>query len=263
MSNSTVVRTPYVPYGEGVYRRELRARLQPGLAVGELIDDFHHFRAFVSHEAGVITGVRAEAPRHPWTTCPDSAARFEDLVGRPLVPTMREAASLTQPKLHCTHLLDAACLAVARAGREKGDVTYRVAVPDRQHGRMSPTLHRDGEALLAWTLDGFEVVTPEPYAGRSVLAGFADWATGAFDLDHLEAVLILQRACVIAGGRGIDIEAVPRADRGDPAPHGACHSYQPGISKQAHRMVGSVRNLTHVTDLEAASLAPHEASDPD
>lgn len=253
-------RTPYSPVGTAVYRRELRARLSPGLAMGELIDDFHHFRAFVHHEGGRITDVRAETPRYPWTTCPGAGLVLRELVGAPLARSMRGPAAHTSARLQCTHLFDAACLAIARAGRAAGDVHYRIAIPDRVQGYRRATLERDGEPLLAWNLRGLRVEEPEPFAGRSIRKGFADWAESSFDEDHAEAILILQRAGVISLGREIDIEAVPRADLGKEIPMGACHTYQPGVASLGMRVLGSVRNLSDEPDIEAASLAPARLS---
>jgi hypothetical protein len=256
----TQQRTPYAPYGSATYRRELRARLSPGLAVGELIDDFHHFRAFVHHDGERITDIRAETPRYPWTTCPAAGEVLRELVGAPLCDSVRGPAAHTPARSQCTHLFDAACIAIARAGRAAGDVTYRVAFPDRVEGRSTATFERDGAPLLEWTLRGFEIESPEPYAGRSILRGFADWVADSFDPEHAEALWLFQRACVIAGGRQIDIEAVARADLGRHVPMGVCHTYQPGRADQAFRMLGSVRNLSDEPDLEAASLLPARRS---
>ena len=252
----TPQRTPYAPYGSAVFRRELRARLSPGLAVGELIDDFHHFRAFVHHDGKRITDIRAETPRYPWTTCPAAGEVLRGLVGAPLSDNVRGPAAHTRARSQCTHLFDAACLAIARAGRDVGDVTYRVAFPDRKDGRSTAAFARNGEPLLEWKLRGFEIEDPAPFAGRSILRGFADWVAETFDPEQAEAIYLFQRACVIAGGREIDIEAVSRADLGAHVPMGVCHSYQPENASQAFRMAGTVRNLSDEADLEAASLSP-------
>ena len=252
----TSQRTEYPDYGTAIYRRELRVRLSPGLALGELIDDFHHFRAAVKHTGGQITDVQAETPRYPWTTCPGAAEPLRELVGTPLSPRMRGPAEHTRARSQCTHLFDAACIAIARAGRAAGDVTYRIAIPDRVEGRTRATLERDGVLRLDWTLMGYNIESPAPFAGRSVLRGFAGWVEDTFDAEQAEAILILQRASVISLGREIDIEAISRADLGKKIPMGACYTYQPGRAEQGFRMVGSARNLTHESDIEGASLTP-------
>ena len=53
----------------------------------------------------------------------------------------------------------------------------------------------------------------------------------------------------------MDLEGVPRAALVQPNPMGKCHTYQPDTVEKGDRVVGSIRNLTHETDILAASLA--------
>ena len=113
-------RTPYQPYGSGVYRRQLTARrLDDAHVEGELIDDFHHFRARIQHDDLRVRAIEGEAPRHPWATCPGAIAALQGLVGMPLAGagSMRATARHTDKREHCTHLLDAASIAVAITAR--------------------------------------------------------------------------------------------------------------------------------------------------
>jgi hypothetical protein len=247
--------TPYQPYGSAIYRRELSVRLGPGRAIGELIDDFHHFRASIEHDGARVTAVTGEALRHPWATCAGSVVPLGRLVGMPLDPAARAAARFTSSHLQCTHLFDAASYAIARAARGAGDVVYSIAVPDRVAGRTCARLLRDRRPLLEWKLRGLEIESPKPYAGRSIGAGLADWAEGELDVETASAVLALQRACVISGGRALDLERFARADQLPSHPMGRCHTYQLGTVERGFRMSGTVRNLTHVEDLRAASLS--------
>ena len=50
----------------GRFCREIHVTIEPGRAIGELVDDFHHFRATIEFEAGTITSVVGEALRIPW-----------------------------------------------------------------------------------------------------------------------------------------------------------------------------------------------------
>ncbi len=249
--------TPYRPYGTAVYRRLLDAQLSPGRAEGELIDDFHHFRAWITHDGERVTGAGGAAPRHPWATCAEAVGPLRALVGAPLarLGSMRAPAAYTDRRRQCTHLFDAATLALARVARDAGDVSYRIAVPDAIDGRTRAELCRDGEALLLWDIRDRVIETPGPFAGRRLGAGLADWAESELDASLAEAVLVLQRACTIAGGRRMDLEAYPGAAAVQPNPMGQCHTYQPGTVERGARMRGSVRDLTDVEDLRAASLA--------
>lgn len=258
-------RTPYVPYGQGIYRREVSVAFPAeGIAVGEVIDDFHHFRAEVRHDGLRVSEVHGEAPRHPWATCAGATVPLQRLVGMPLEGSgsVRSAAAHTPWRSQCTHLFDAAAIAIARISRRAGPVTYRIAAPDCPSGRGRIELARDGEPLLAWELDGMEITAPEPFAGHRLRGGaFADWAESTLDADRAEAVLVLQRAATIAGARRIDLESIDRADRVLPHnPMGQCHTYTPGIVEQGLRVYGSARNLTDVDDIRAASIAPQRSA---
>ena len=248
-------RIPYQPFGTAIYRREMRASLGEGVAVGEIIDDFHHFRATLHHDGTRITGIRGEAVRYPWTTCPGADQPLRRLVGLRLESSLRAPGRHTPQRAQCTHLFDAACLAAARVARGVGSVVYAISVPDRVDGRTRVATSRDGSPVFAWDVVEAEIAGPDPFTGRSIGSGFAQWAEAALDPDTAEAALLTQRACVIAGGRTMDLEGVPRAALVQPNPMGKCHTYQPDTVEKGDRVVGSIRNLTHETDILAASLA--------
>jgi hypothetical protein len=256
-----VDRTPYVPFGSGVYRREVSVRMpEPGLAMGEVIDDFHHFRASIRHDGSRVREAHGEALRHPWATCASADLPLRRLEGMPLAGagSLRAAGRHTNWRSQCTHLFDAAAIAIARSARGVGPVTYRIAAPDAREGRARIELARDARPLLAWSLDGLRITGPEPFAGHLLRGGgFADWAEAALDPELAEAALVLQRAATICGARAIDLEAIDRADGVQPHnPMGQCHTYTPGIVERGWRMRGSVRNLTEIEDLRGASLSP-------
>jgi hypothetical protein len=248
-----------VPYGSGVYRREVSVRMpDPGLAIGEVIDDFHHFRAEIRHDGSRVVDASGEALRYPWATCAGASLPLRRLAGMPLrgSGSLRAAARYTSWREQCTHLFDAAAIAIARSARGSGPVTYRIALPDLREGRGQISLERDGRALLAWSLDGLRITGPDPFTDRLLRGGaFADWAESELDAELAEAVLVLHRAATISGARAIDLEAIERADAVQPRnPMGQCHTYTPGTVEQGLRMRGSVRNLTGVDDIRSASL---------
>lgn len=238
-------RTPYQPHGTGIYRRELSVSRTEEGAIGELVDDFHHFRARVIVREDVVVGAVAESVRSPWSTCREAESLIERLAGMPLAPSLRAAGRYTPMRSQCTHMFDAAALAIARLGRGLGDVVYSIAIPDRREGRTRATLARDGEPLLDWTLDQNRIDSPAPYAGRRIVGGgLADWAEARLDADLAEGALLLQRACLISGGRRLDLESFARARDVPGGPVGSCHTYSDEPLRRATRMVGSVRNLT-------------------
>ena len=242
---SEPARTPYQPYGSAVYHRRIRVEVWSDGARTDLEDDFHHFRARIRHREGVLTEVEGEAVRYPWSTCAGATEPLRRLLGMPLGASSRAAARHTASNAQCTHLFDAASLAIARAARSAGRVEYLIRVPDRVEGRASVSLERDGEELLRWELADQTIESPAPYAGRALRGGgLADWAEREFDPETAEAVLALQRACVISGGRIMDLEQIDRADRVWPNPMGACHTYTPGTVERGWRMSGSIRNST-------------------
>jgi len=248
-----------------VYRREVRVEVPAAdLAIGEVIDDFHHFRAEIRHDGRSVLGVRGEAPRYPWATCVGATLPLQRLMGMPLAGggSIRAAAAYTSWRAQCTHLFDAAAIAIARTSRGAGPVTYRIAAPDCPDGRGRIELERDGGALLDWEFEGLRITAPEAFAGQLLRGGaFADWAESNLDPELAEAVLVLQRAVTISGARRLDLERIERADLVLPQnPMGQCHTYTPGIAEQGFRMFGSVRNWTEADDLRRASTAPQRSA---
>ncbi len=239
-------RTPYQTYGSCIYRREMSVKTRPGVAVGEMIDDFHHFRASIYHDGKTVQKVLAEALRPPWSTCVQTVETIKALEGMPLNPSLRAAGRHTPIKAQCTHMFDAAALAIARLGRNLGDVIYSIAIPDRDKNKQtSVEVKRDGELLFHWQLDDNTIAGPDPYAGQLIIGGgLAGWAEKTLDVDLLEATLLTQRACLISQGRAVDLDSYVHAEEVHGGATGACHTFTQGTVEQAVRIVGSVRDLT-------------------
>ncbi|MDJ0865109.1 MAG: DUF2889 domain-containing protein [Myxococcota bacterium] len=232
-----------VPYGDGVYRRRIRLVAEPGAVVGELEDDFHHFRARIHHDGVRVTAAEGEALRFPWTSCPGATAPLRALEGMPLE---NRAEGHTDPRLQCTHLFDVTALAVAHAAAERTRRQYDVAVPDRRDGATRVELSRDGSPLLAWSLRGRRIREPEPWSGLT-LAGreFHDWCRAHLDEDTLEAALVLRRASFIAMGRTHDFDAMRGPQEFLALTAGSCHTFQPATAAAATRVRGTTRDFTH------------------
>jgi len=242
---------PRIPdYGSGVYRRRIRIELievrgQGGVVVGELEDDFHHFRAYVTHDGSKVTAIEGEGLRIPWTTCADAGDPLDALRGAPLLPSAADVARHADVRLQCTHLYDAAVLAVANAARGHARRVYDATIPDRNDGRAGVTLACNGTSVLEWQMDGMQITEPAPYAGQGLLAGFVRWCNATLDVETAEAAQVLRRALFIGLGRQYDFDRIPRA--GDFAGvAGRCHTFNDGRIEQAGRVPGTVRNLRDV-----------------
>lgn len=240
-----------------VYCREIHVTTEPRRAVGELIDDFHHFRATIEHDGQQILVAKGEALRIPWETCGGAVDPLRLLEGRLLAPTTRGIGRQTPTSLQCTHLYDAACIAAARAGRGAASVVYRILVPDRTDGKTHVTLHRDGEPMLDWHLDGFTISGPGPFTGRALFGdNFPGWAEQNLDVETSEAALAVARACMISSGRAMHLDDCPRAIDVPGTRMGVCHTYSETHGARSFRVVGSARALADAGDVRHASLDP-------
>lgn len=242
---------------DNIFCREIHITLGQGRSIGELVDDFHHFRATIEHDGTKVLSAEGEALRVPWATCPGAIDVIHRLEGALLAPSIREVARFAEAKLQCTHLYDAACLAVARTARGAGSVVYRIEVPDRRAEQTRATLKRDNDLVFAWQLDGLVITDPAPFTGRLLAGGnFATWAEETLDREQAEAALVLQRACMIAGGREFALDDQPRAID---VPHtrlGVCHTYSKEQGELSFRVVGSARRLNGSEDVRSSSLKP-------
>jgi hypothetical protein len=234
----------YFPHGR--YRRRILLVARDARTVlGGLEDDQHYFTVQVQHDGAQVIAITAESVRAPWTTCPAAGAQHEALVGTTLSDRCVAIAGRTRSDQHCTHQLDVATLAVAHAARVAagGDARrqYDAVVPfgllDGE--RRTVTLARDGDALLAWEMEGSRIVAPVPYS--QAIGGFARWADTTFDADTAEAAIVLKRACSIGMSRGMDLDSYPTlADM--PGLRPLCWSMQPERAPVAFRNRGLIRD---------------------
>jgi len=86
---------------------------------------------------------------------------------------------------------------------------------------------------LAWKLswhDGSRgLVDSPPYDEAPWRGGFFRWADDTLDPDAAEAAIVLRRACEIAMGRGMDLEAVDSAAELGPMMGAVCYTMQPSV----------------------------------
>ena len=154
----------------------------------------------------------------PWTTCPDAAGPLHAVEGMKLSPRCLAVGKVADPKQQCTHMFDLAGLAVAYVARGCGPVgttrQYDIEIPAevRRGEPAAVTCARDGELLHEWRMDTWRLVAPEPFASVPWRGGFFRWADETLDVDGAEAAIVLRRVCDIGLGRGMDLDAVDRAD---------------------------------------------------
>jgi len=242
-----------VAYGAGVYRRRIELTAEDGRVVGELHDDFHHFRVVLTHDGTHILTAEGEAVRFPWSSCGRSPDALAAVVGAPLTDRVSGLGEHADIRANCTHLFDTAALGVAHAAAGRAHRVYEVAVPDRDAEWITrPTLDRDGERLLEWTVDRREILDPEPYAGVSLRQGFVEWADRTLDRETAEAAIVLRRASMISFGRAQDLDAHETAGELGDIMSGTCFTFTPGVMETSIRMKGSTREFPDAAPPTAA-----------
>jgi hypothetical protein len=233
----------------GAYRRRLRMVVAaPTLVEAGLEDDFHHFGVALAHDGTTVTSVGASAHRWPWTTCPDAAGQLHALEGMELSPRCLAVGAVADPKQNCTHMFDLAGLAVAHAARGGPVGTtrqYDIEIPAAAQAGMPTQVRcwRDDELVHDWTLEGRACTAPEPFASAPWRGGFLKWADQTFEPDESEPAIVLRRACDIGMGRGMDLDAVDRAEEMEPVMLGVCYTMQPARIRVALRNKGTIRDF--------------------
>lgn len=222
--------------------RVIRIAARPGIVRATLEDDFHHFRVVLRHAAGRITAVETDSPRFPYTLCPVAGLRLQVLVGMPITDDMTAPFRLADARDQCTHQIDLAALAITAAARGTTRRRYDVVVRDEQAGRARHALlRRDGAEVLDWTLDGYAIVAPEPFAGQGLGSGFTSWVAQTFGAEEAEAALVLRRGVFISSGRGMAevLDAMASAPIS-----GGCWVQHPDRAPLALRQKGSTQDFT-------------------
>jgi hypothetical protein len=226
------------------YRRRIRLVGSDGRVVGDLEDDFHHFRVTIDHDGERVTAIAGEGVRFPWSTCPLAAEALQPITGMTLSPRSTAVGKVTAARDNCTHMFDLAGLAVAHAARGATTRQYDVFVPDGVPPDGTATVARDGEPVLAWDVDMSQVLGPAPFAGVPLRAGFLAWAEANLDAETAEAAIVLRRALHIAHGRIRDLDGHETAVELFPMMSGSCYTFTPGRADVAVRMKKSTRDFS-------------------
>lgn len=239
------------------YRRRIELRADPagrdafGTVDAHLEDDFHRFSVHVTHDGRVVTAVTYDAIRTPWTTCAAAGDVLQALVGAPLLPRTTDAAAVTDPHRHCTHMFDLAALAIAGAARGVTVRRFDAEVPIPVDGRQRVRLWRDRELVLQWTIatdahGARGVLDAEPYSSVPWRGGFMRWADTRLDPDTAEAAIVLRRACDIGLGRGMPLDAIPVASEIGRGMAGVCFTMQPDQIGHAVRNRGNIKDFGRI-----------------
>jgi len=225
----------------GGYRRAIRLHAQEGQATAEIEDDFHHFAVTVLHDGAQVTGVRGQAIRYPWSSCPLAAGALSALAGLPISADPTAVYRHVDPLLQCTHMFEMAGLAVTQAARCPGERRYEAMVSDPVDDCVDAELARDGEPVLRWRLQGGVIAEPAPYRGKRP-ADFRSQTLAGLPPEEAEHLLILRRAIALARARGMDIDRFATAADMDMGR--ACFVFRPGVAEHATRRRGSVRDFS-------------------
>jgi Protein of unknown function (DUF2889) len=201
------------------------------------------------HDGERVTGVEARSRRWPWTTCPNAAVPLHAIEGMELSQRCLAVGDHADPHANCTHMFDLAGLAVAQAWRTIHGGSrrrqYDVEIPRPAPGTsaIDVSLERDGEHLLTWQLDAGRCVSPAPFSDIPWRGGFLRWADQQFEPEESESAIVLRRACDIGMGRGMDLDAVDRAEELGPLMSGVCFTMQPTQIQVALRNKGTIRDF--------------------
>jgi hypothetical protein len=199
--------------------------------------------------------VHADVIRAPWSECLRARHQLDRLVGLPLQSTAVQMRELVDARQQCTHMLDAAVLAIAHAVRDIPRRRYDISVECVEIGAPQPVqLLMDGEPELTGVLQAsgsilnMAFVEPAKLRGVSVKDLYRWAQANRHTEDQLEAMWILRRAIYIAGSRTQDLDELEFAVETNPG-FGACYVYQPGIAEKARRIHGATRDFTDSTQL--------------
>ena len=223
-----------------VFRRRVDIIAHADHVRAALEDDFHHFRVWASHTAGHVTAIGGEALRYPYSLCPQAGDQLQALIGMPLARIAHSVTRHTDASHQCTHLLDLAGLAIARAARGAGERRYEIQVGARIDGHTRASLSCNSGQVLSWEVNGTMIEGPPPFAGVNLREGMARWALGTLSEDTAEASLLLRRCTLISMGRAYNLDEQAHA-----VSSGRCYSQQPARAEQALRMQGSTLDFSN------------------
>lgn len=225
--------------GPHTYRRRIEIVPAPGVVQAAMEDYIHHFEVVVHHDGEVVRRAGATGVRSPWDTCAIGAAGVAALAGTPLADASLADRWVEDKRDQCVHVVDTASLAAAHA-LDEAPLTYEVRVDIASFAERHAVLRRDGDVVLDWRIEGQQVVDGGACTGMGLdRASFSRWLEHVPVADR-EALFVLRRACSIALGRLIDLDAMTYASDARPADE-SCHTYRSEVVDVAVRNRGTWR----------------------
>jgi hypothetical protein len=246
----------------GVYHRRVRIVTDFRHASADVEDDEHRFGADITHDGTLVTSVAGRALRTPWSSCPLAASQLEQLLETPLSASPYRVLRQTRLAQQCTHMIDMAALAVAAAARgilwRQYDAVLAVVDRDGVDCRQG-TLRRDDGLRIDWVVEDGFVREPKAYAALEMRRS-GRWAEQhALDADEVEAIFVMQRAMLVAGGKRFILDQHETA-ASQVWMTGACFAFQESRIRESKRCYGSsVRFATSdelLADLDSQRIMP-------
>jgi len=232
-------------YGDGCLRRGILLTNKPGMVIGELEDNNHAFRIFLSHDGEKITDARGEAIRFPNNTCAESVSILNELVGVPLHKGPRGLIEGREPRRFCSHQFDMACLAYTHISREETQRRFDAVVYDESDGEMQVTVAINGEEIFNWTLKDKMIQEEGPWQEVNIQKGFAHWAADNLQEDEFEAAVMLSKAIFVSVSRRVDMEHVAGTQLvNDLMPKDVCYVYRAPVMDRSIHLAGTVRDYS-------------------
>lgn len=237
---------PNPNYGTGCYRRRIRLIPEDGAVLAMLDDTNHAMWARIFHDGSKVTGTEGETIRAPNSNCPFAYKALQELIDLPLGMPRSDLYAEGRPIRNCTHMFDAAALAIKYGGRFERMRVYDVMVPDQKYGPVVAEVAIDGRQVLRWKVHGPTLLEFEETHGPvPIMKGFTRWAVEALEGELLEAAFVLQPAYFVSSARNFIVDQMKDLPITRlPELTGACYAYQPERIEEGMQVIGNVRDFT-------------------
>ena len=250
-------------YGKGLCRRRIRLINETDTqTIGELEDDFHHFRVELTHDSDNVLSLSGIVLRAPWSTCSEADQPLQKIVGKPLSSDSTAIGNYATPTSNCTHLFDLTGLAISHSMQDEVDCQYDLMVTDPLDEKQELRLWKNGELLLDWLIQEGIIISPKDWEGVSLVGKFIAWAKDNLDPLTAEAAIALRRMTHISTGHGINLDKLEIGTEHTDGPIGRCYTYSTEVLIRAKRMRGTVRDFRKdehaslmLSDMEARGKA--------
>lgn len=235
----------YDNYGEGLCRRRIRLEnISDSVSIGELEDDFHHFRVEIHHKGNRVNHIQGTTFRAPWSTCSEVNKPLQEIIGLQLSKDSTSIGAYGSPTENCTHLFDLTGLLVSHILGEERNKQYDLAITDPVNGFQKLFLWKDGIAVFKWEVQDSVIIAPKTLEGVSLQGKFISWAKDNFDEAIVEGAIALRRMIHISMGRGTNLDQVELGTEHVDGPKGRCYTYSENVLFRAKREKKSVRDFS-------------------